>query len=87
MLRPSIKVNILPRARPPTKKMRIPKLLPAVRTPCLAHRGPLLQTLSTEVLVPAGEAYAGAFGVVSVEGAVADRAVRAQVGDVRLVRG
>lgn len=84
MPRPCIKVNILPRARPPTKQMRIPKLLPAERTPRLSHRGPLLQTLSAEVSVPAGEAYAGAFGVVDVEGAVADCAVRPQVGDVEV---
>jgi hypothetical protein len=87
MPRPCIKVNILPRARPPTKHMRIPKLLPAVRTPRLSHRGPLLQTLSAEVSVPAGEAYAGAFGVVGGEGAVADCAVWALVGDVGLIRG
>jgi hypothetical protein len=62
--------------------MRIPKLLPAVRTPRLAHRGPLLQTLEAEVAVPAGEAHAGAFGGLGGEGAVADCAVRAQVGDV-----
>ena len=53
MPRPSLKVNVLPRARPPLNQMRIPKLFPAVRTPRLAHRGPVLQALAAEVPVPA----------------------------------